>query len=77
LLFIALAIKGTLSLSFTLYSCSQAAKCPSVELVVMDEFRIRPLCPASRGLIDLVRENTRGSRDRDIFDVEVAALVNI
>ena len=45
------------------------------EIVVVDEFGIRPLCPASRHTIDLVREDAHGNRDRDIFDIEVAALV--
>ena len=45
------------------------------DLVVVDKFGIRPLCPASRHSIDLVREEADGNRDRDIFDVEVAALV--
>jgi hypothetical protein len=44
-----------------------------VKLVIVDEFGIRPLCPASRDLIDLVREDAHGNRDRDIFDVEVAS----
>jgi hypothetical protein len=43
--------------------------------VEIDEFGIRPLCPASRGIIDLVREGAHSNRNRDIFDVEVAALV--
>ena len=46
-----------------------------VELVVVYEFGIRLLRPASRHSIDLVREEADGNRDRDIFDVEVAALV--
>jgi hypothetical protein len=33
-----------------------------VELVVIDEFVIRPLCPTPRGLIELVRKDTHGSR---------------
>src|SRR3954467_7017146 len=44
-----------------------------VELVVMDEFGIRPLCPAPRGRIDFVGEGTHGDRDRDTPDVEEAS----
>jgi IstB-like ATP binding protein len=31
-----------------------------VELVVMDQFGIRPLCPAPRGWIEFVREDAHG-----------------
>jgi hypothetical protein len=41
-----------------------------VELVVMDEFRIRPLCPTPRGLIELTGKDAHGNRDGDILDVE-------
>jgi hypothetical protein len=41
-----------------------------VELVVIDEFGKRSLCPASRGLIDLIRKNAHGYREGDIFHVE-------
>ena len=41
-----------------------------VELVVMDEFGIRPLCPTPRGLIELVRKDAHGYRDGDVFHVE-------
>ena len=44
-----------------------------VELVVMDEFGIRPLCPAARGRIDFVGEGAHGDRDRDAPDVEEAS----
>ena len=42
-----------------------------VELVVMDEFGIRPLCPAPRGWIELVREDAHGNRDGDAFGIEI------
>src|SRR5207344_261526 len=38
-----------------------------VELVVIDEFGIRPLCPTSRGLIELVRKGAHRDRDGDVF----------
>jgi hypothetical protein len=41
-----------------------------VELVVMDELGIRPLCPAPRGRVDLVGEGAHGDRDLDALDVE-------
>ena len=41
-----------------------------VELVVMDEFGIRPLCPAPRGWIEFVREDAHGNRDGDAFGIE-------
>src|SRR5262245_57238793 len=37
----------------------------SVELVVVDEFGIRPLCPAPRGLIELVWKGAHGDRRRN------------
>jgi hypothetical protein len=43
-----------------------------VELVVMDEFGIRTLCPTPRGCIDLVWKDAHGHRDGDVFDVEKA-----
>ena len=46
-----------------------------VELVVMDELGIRPLCPAPRGLILLARKDAHGHRDGDALGVEEAALV--
>ena len=42
-----------------------------VELVVMDEFGIRPLRPAPRGWIEFVREDAHGHRDGDAFDIEI------
>ena len=41
-----------------------------VEPVVMDEFGILQLWPASRGVIKLVRQDAHGNEDRDVFDVE-------
>ena len=41
-----------------------------VELVVVDQFGIRPLRPAPRGCIDLVRKDAHGNRDGDAFDIE-------
>ena len=41
-----------------------------VELVVMDQFGIRPLCPAPRGWIEFVREDADGNRDGDAFGIE-------
>src|SRR5437667_7350755 len=41
------------------------------DLVVMDEFGIRPLCPASRGWIEFVREDAHGNRDGDAFRIEI------
>jgi hypothetical protein len=46
-----------------------------VELIVMDEFGIRPLRPTPRGLIELVRKCAHGSRDGNAFDTEKAELV--
>src|SRR4030095_7305629 len=46
-----------------------------VELVVMDELGIRPLCPGPRRGIDLVWENADGDWDRDVFGVEKGQLV--
>jgi hypothetical protein len=39
-------------------------------LVVVDEVGIRPFCPGSWGLIELVRKNAQGYRDGDIFRIE-------
>ena len=48
----------------------------SVELVVVDEVvGIRPLGPASRGLVELVREDADGEWDRDGLRVEEVSLV--
>src|SRR5688500_17953302 len=46
-----------------------------VELVVMDELGIRPLGPAPRAWIELVRKGAHGNRDGDVLDVEKAELV--
>ena len=46
-----------------------------VELVVMDEFGIGPLCPAPRGWIEFVREDAHGNRDGDAFGVEIPEFV--
>ena len=46
-----------------------------VELVVVDQFGIRPLRPAPRGWIELVREDAHGNRDGDALGVEEAQLV--
>ena len=42
-----------------------------VELVVMDQFGIRPLCPAPRGWIEFVRKDAHGNRDGDAFGIEI------
>ena len=42
-----------------------------VEPVVVDQFRIRPLCPAPRGWIEFVREDAHGNRDGDAFGIEI------
>ena len=41
-----------------------------VELVVVDKFGIRPLCPAPRGWIEFVREDAHSNRDGDAFGIE-------
>jgi hypothetical protein len=41
------------------------------ELVVMDQFGIRPLRPAPRGWIEFVREDAHGNRDGDAFGIEI------
>jgi hypothetical protein len=46
-----------------------------IELVVMDEFGIRPLGPTPRGLIELVRKGAHGNRDGNALDTEKAELV--
>src|SRR5258708_29373736 len=46
-----------------------------VELVVMDEFGKRPLCPTARGLVDLIWKGAHGDRDGDVLDVEKRQLV--
>jgi hypothetical protein len=42
-----------------------------VDLVVIDEFGIRPLCPTPWGWIDLVRKDAHGNRDGDTFGSEI------
>ena len=46
------------------------------DVVVIDEFVIRPLGPTPRGLIVLARKHTHGSRDRDVGGVVNAELVS-
>ena len=46
-----------------------------VDLVVVDELGIRPLCPTPRGFILLARKDAHGNRNRDALGVEEAALV--
>jgi hypothetical protein len=41
----------------------------------MDEVGIRPLRPTPRGWIELVRKDTHGYRDGDVFGVEIGELV--
>src|ERR1700682_2829159 len=36
----------------------------------MDKFGIRPLCPTTRGLIELSGKDAHGNRDGDVLDVE-------
>src|SRR5450631_1422082 len=48
----------------------------SVKLVVMDEVvGIRALCPAPRGLVELVGKDADGERDGDVLGVEEVGLV--
>src|SRR5580765_2872705 len=42
-----------------------------VELVVVDQFGIRPLRPTARAQIDLVRKGAYGNRDGNAFDTEI------
>jgi hypothetical protein len=46
-----------------------------VELVVRDDFEIRPLCPTLRGWIKLVRKDAHSNRDGDAFDIEIRELI--
>ena len=46
-----------------------------VELVVVDQFGIRPLCPTPRSWIQLVRKLAHGNGDRHAFDIEKRELV--
>src|ERR1700722_1538019 len=41
------------------------------ELIIVNQFRIRPLCPAPRGWIKFVREDTHGNWDGDALGVEI------
>jgi len=41
------------------------------ELVVMDQFGVRPLCPASWGWKDFFGENAHGNRDGDAFGIDM------
>src|SRR5450755_2067774 len=41
-----------------------------IELVVMDELGIPPLCPTPRSWIEFVRENAHGRRHHDAFNGE-------
>jgi hypothetical protein len=45
-----------------------------VDLVVINEFEIRPLCPTPRGLIELVRKGAHRDWDGDVFRGKAAAL---
>jgi hypothetical protein len=42
------------------------------ELIVVNQFRIRLLCPTPRGWIEFVREHAHGDRDGDALGVEIA-----
>src|SRR5258707_13748241 len=42
-----------------------------LNLVVVDQFGKRPLCPAPRGWIELVRKDAHGNRDGDAFGIEI------
>src|ERR1700722_55441 len=46
-----------------------------VELVVMDQVGIGPLCPTPRSLVELVWEDTYGRRNGDAFDSKEGNLV--
>src|SRR6185295_9757448 len=46
-----------------------------VELVVVDELGIRPLCPAPRSWADVIRENAHGNGDGDAFRGKEGLLV--
>src|SRR5580704_10525002 len=51
--------------------CSRSKVSTFVELVVMDEFGIRPLRAAPRAWIEFVREDAHGNRDGDAFGIEI------
>src|SRR6202023_537029 len=42
-----------------------------VELLVVDQFGIRPLRPTARAQIDLVRKGAYGNRDGNALDTEI------
>src|SRR5437867_12232035 len=46
-----------------------------VELVVVDQFGIRPLRPTARAQVDLVRKGAYGNRDGNALDTEKRELV--
>jgi hypothetical protein len=48
-----------------------------LELVVMDQFGKRLLCPAPRGWIEFVREDAYGDRDGDALGIEIAEFAPI
>src|SRR5260370_19815080 len=51
---------------------SPSRKVPAfVELVVVDQFGIRPLRPTARAQIDLVRKGAYGNGDGNAFDTEI------
>jgi len=41
------------------------------ELVVVNQFRVRPFCPTPRGWIEFVRKDAHGNGDGDTFGIEV------
>jgi hypothetical protein len=45
-----------------------------LNLVVMDKFGIRPLCPTPQRLIELFRKRAYGNRDGDVFEAEKGEL---
>jgi hypothetical protein len=47
----------------------------SVELVVVDELGVRPLCPTPRNGIDLVWKDAHSNRDADVFRRDNSQLV--
>src|SRR4030095_3106413 len=46
-----------------------------IELVVVNQFGVRALCPTARAQIDLIRKGTHGNRDRNALDVEIPEFV--
>jgi hypothetical protein len=53
---------------------SHAKVSARVHCVVINEFRIRPLCPTPRGRIDLVRKGAHRNRDGDVLAAKKANL---